>query len=670
MSLFDLFRGKSRDRPEPPNVPVERDLAGDRIYYEDLVGGILDELERRRDERASYELKWTLNANFKAGHQNCDINPHKRIIEDIVCPTVGDKSFRVYNRIAPLMETRAANLGSINYDMSVNARSPEPDDWEKAKISTKLLRYCQSVTDFDKKMDKLLAWCELCGTAFTLSWWDDTIGEIVGYGVTETVLDDGTVTVEETPVHLGDLAFGLISPYEVFPQSLTIEEITDQHDIIIERVLDIGEIYDLYGRRFDGDSIDSYVLTPIPNGSTGHGISNTTFGLTKEKRDNVERVVTYLENPSRDHPEGRIITIIRDEIVYMGSLPAGVFPVVAAKAKPVEGQFFGKSVIEDLIPLQRSYNENYNKIQDFIDTVANNPWLVPEGSLEDVEETGIQSGDILVYRRQLGKPEIITYPDPPAIVQQQLDRLSADMEYAAGVSQLMVYGSAPTGVTSGTAIDNLRQIDSTRMSLTGDSIRNAVLSMAQIWLRLNKAFGTGYRALMISGESDIGGVYTWCSDDINSFDVVYDAENELRHGKDQQRNDFVTAYNMGLLSPNNPNIDREYLERGRELFDIAGATGEYSLAELQRQNAKREVSYLTSGVLPEEGKYDDDEIHLEEHLKFALSEDYRQLQKKAPQYIAMFDEHIERHRAKIRQKQAEAQVQAMQQAAMSNTQKG
>lgn len=658
MNLFERFRGKSRDRPDPPNVPVARDLAGDHIYYEDLVNTIKDELERRRDERAMYELTWTMNANFRAGHQNCDINVYKRVIEDIVSPVTGDKSFRVYNRIAPLMETRAANLGSINYDMVVKSRSPEPDDWEKARISTKLLKYCQSVTDFDKKMDKLIAWCELCGTAFTLSWWDGTMGEVIGYNVTETVREDGTVAAEETPITVGELAFGLISPYEVFPQSLTIEEISDQHDIIIERVLDIGEIYDLYGRRYDGESLDSYVLTPIAGATTGHGIPNTAFGMAKTKRDNVERVITYLENPSRDFPEGRIITIIRNEIVYMGALPAGVFPMVAVKSKAVPGQFFGKSVIEDLIPLQRSFNENCNKIQDFIDTVANNPWLVPEGSLEEIGDDGIQAGDILVYRGQFGKPEIVTYPDPPAIVQQHLDRLEKYMEYAAEVSQLMAIGATPAGVTSGTAIDNLRQIDSTRMSLTGDSIRNAVLGMAQIWLKLNKAFSIGYRVLMISGENDVGGVYTWCSEDINSFDVEFEAENELRHGKDQQRQDYNTAYSMGLLAGEDGRPERQYIERGRELFDVRGSSGEYTLAELQRLNAKREVSYLEAGVFPEEGKYDDDEIHLEEHLRFALSEDYRQLQKKAPQYIAMLDEHIERHRAKIQQKQAAAMRQA------------
>nr|DAL57410.1 MAG TPA_asm: portal [Caudoviricetes sp.] len=666
MSLLDLFRGKAKNKPEPPNVPVDLDESGERIYYEDIVEGIKAELEKRRDDRALYELQWTLNANFMAGHQNCDIDVYRRCVRDTERQTKKDRERRVYNRVAPLMETRHANLGSVKYQMVVNPRSPEPDDVEKAKTSTKLLDYCQSVTDFADKMDKLISWAELCGTAFTLSWWDAERGERVGDGVVIRANADGDAVSEPKPIMTGDIAFGLVSPYEVFPQSLTIEDIADQHDIIIERVLDIGEIYDLYGRRYEGEEIDGYVLTPLPNGTSGHGNVYATYGVSKVQRENCERVITYLENPSRKYPRGRLITIIKDEIVYYGDLPAGIMPLTAIKSKPVSGQFFGKSVIQDLIPLQRSYNENYNKIQDFIDTVANNPWLVPAGSLDDEaidEDGGIDSGAMLVYNPQFGVPSLIEYPSPPSIVYQMLDRLSSDMEYTAGVSQLMVVGSAPSGVTSGTAIDNLRQIDSTRMSLTADSIRNGVLSMARIWLRLNKEYSSGYRVLMIAGQDEAGGVYTWCADDINSYDIDYAAENELRHSKDQKRQDFIAALNAGLLLGDDGRIDKRFIETGLDLFDLKDTAAAYTEADLQRKNANRENSYLESGVVPERGLYDDDSIHIEEHIKYALGADYRQLMKRAPEYAKMFDKHIEDHRMNLRQQEEAARADAMQRAA-------
>ena len=36
MSLLDLFRGKPKNKPDPPNIPVDLDDKGERIYYEDV----------------------------------------------------------------------------------------------------------------------------------------------------------------------------------------------------------------------------------------------------------------------------------------------------------------------------------------------------------------------------------------------------------------------------------------------------------------------------------------------------------------------------------------------------------------------------------------------------------------------------------------------------------
>ena len=61
------------------------------------------------------------------------------------------------------------------------------------------------------------------------------------------------------------------------------------------------------------------------------------------------------------------------------------------------GQFFGRSPIVDLIPLQRAYNGVKNKIHDYIRAVAANPLLVPEGSIPDIAEfaaNGLPPGEV------------------------------------------------------------------------------------------------------------------------------------------------------------------------------------------------------------------------------------------------------------------------------------
>ena len=646
MSILDrMFHRKQDDLEKMPPEILMGQVDGEPVYADDLVAFITGELERIRDDRMVYELQWTLNANFQSGHQNCEMDINQRRITEEENVEIRDRERRVYNRIGPIMETRLAHLGSVTYDMVVKPRTYEGDDYAKAAVSTKLLQYCKANTGFSHKMRKGVAWAELTGTVYTLSWWDTNAGDLVG----ERVVLDEEGTESTVPIYSGDLDFGLVSSYEVFPASLTTEEIADQRFIILEQVRDVGTVYDMYGLRVVGESVESYVLTPIPQGVTGHGRANITFGLQKEQTENAVRVITYLENPSRDYPRGRIAIVIKDKLIFYGDLPGGVMPLRDIKAKAVPGQFYGKSVIQDLIPLQRAYNNVCNKRQDFIDTVANNPVVMEDGAvtnMEDIEEGGIESGSVILVRPGYQKPDIIQYPNPPSIIDSEMAKLEEAMEYTAGVSQMMMYGGTPAGVTSGTAIENLRDIDNTRMSLTADNIRDGVIEMAKIWLKLCKAFAGGYRVLRIAGSDDAGYVSVWTREDINSYDVEFEAENELRRSPEQKKQDFLAAYNLGLYTDENGVVPQEVKRKYRELFE-ADSTSSLSMEELQRKYASRENSYLEQGVLPERGRYDDDRVHLDEHIRYAISRDYQIFAKKMPEYAAKFEEHIAVHQAEM-----------------------
>lgn len=661
MSILDLFKSKNIDE-SVPSVPIDSNEDGETIYSDDLVSTIKAELERRRSDRAVYELQWTLNANFLAGNQNCDIDYQSmNILDEGVINNTMER--RVYNRIAPLMETRAANLKTVDYNMVVNPRSNDADDQNKAKISTKLLKFCQSSTGFNEQKTKIISWAELTGTVFTVSWWDKNKGEKVANVVQEGITPDGTPYSVESDLKSGDVSFALLSSYEVFPHTLEIEEISNQHDIITEQVLDVDKIYEIYGVRVNGKETQAYVLTPLPTGVGGHGRNATVFGINKTARKDCEKVITYYENPTKRFPRGRVVIIVGDQIVHYGELPGGINPLVAIKSKTSSGLFFGRSVIQDLIPLQRSYNEIQNKIVDYIYTVANAPWLSPSGSIDiDAiqQDGGVASGSILEYDPNFGKPEIVQYPSPPPVMESQLAKISSDMEYTAGVSQLMVYGVA-SNQTSGAALNTRREIDMTRMSLTGDCLRNGVVAMAKVWLNLNKQYSVGERVIQISGKDDFAAVFTWCAEDINSFDVEYSAENELAHSKEQQRQDFLAMFDRGVFNSDDGRMSRMFKRKAWEMFKIGNLDEIDDIDDIQRKAAQKENVLLDTGVIPKRYRYDDDEIHLDEHVKFALSTEYRRFKEKNPEYCSLFEQHIDEHKQKVDERQMAMQQMAMQQ---------
>ena len=598
------------------------------VFEEDIVRAVLEELEKRKEERRPFELQWRLNANFMAGKQLCEINPYSMQIEEMM-PAYDYEERGVYNKIAPLMETRLANLKNVSFAMSVKPRTDEADDYDKADVATKLLRYTSLQGNFDHKKNVLMQWAELTGSAFILSFWDEQQGPALA------VDEEGIPSVRE-----GELGFTLLSPYEVYPEHLYRQGMEEQGSVIIEQVMSAKEIYNLYGIETDGKEIDTVVLTPVSSLPEDYSMR---MGDTKLRAS--ERVITYMEKPSPKNPEGVMALIAAGKLVYYDRLPFSRLPLTIFRAKEAAGQFFGKSVIEELIPLQRAYNGCKNKIHDYITTLAANSFLVEEGSIdvEAMEENGTAPGTPVVYKKGYSAPVPLRHESMPGEIYAECEQLARDMEYTAGVSQLMVVGSMSAGITSGRAINSLREIDSTRMALAADNMRAGAIETAKVWLEIYKEHASGSMVLSVAGTNDFGSVLTWCADDINSYDVYFDTENELKYSPESQKEAFLAAYNMGLFTDENGKIPERFKLRAAELMRIGEYGSLMNETDLQMKRAKRENSLLLTGKVPEISEFDNDDVHIEEHRRFALQLRFDALKAKRPDLAGAFSEHIHAH---------------------------
>lgn len=653
-SLFNPNKNNNKDI-------VDFDLDGNTLFKEDIIKRVLEDLENRKNEKLPLEQQWTLNANFLAGNQYCDINLNSEEIEQL-SPVYDWLERETFNNIAPLIETRVANLKKISYMMRVKPRTNELDDYAKAEVSTNILQYTQKTSDFESKKNTMIYWNELCGNCFWLSWWDKDKGEQIAV---ETVIgtdENGAEKKQETAYCEGDIDYGLITPYEIYPESIFKQGIDSQRSIILEQVKTVDEIYDLYDVRVKGTTVETFELTPVVSGG-GLGKENTVMGLGHRSIENAQKVVTYFEKPTKHKPNGQMIIIIGDfELVYYGDLPYGRIPIVQCICREVPGQFFGKSTIENLIPLQRAYNGCINRIHDFIKRIAIGNLAVEEGSIVDIEEyeeNGLVPGAFLVYRSGYSPPVPIPNGDLPAELMAERYNLKSDMEYAAGVSQLMVTGSAPTGVTSGTAISNLMEIDNTRLSLTGDHIRNSVKKLMILWLEIYKRHATTLRIVNYVGMNNIAKALTWSGDDINSFDVEYMTENELLMSEDMQKQRFFDAYNMGLFTDENGRIPERVKQKALEYMKTGDYTDILNINLLQLQAAQRENTFFSEGVLPEVSEFDNHDIHIEEHLRYILQMEFQLLRHKKPEYAKALENHLRKHKQAV-QAQSQQQMMAMQ----------
>ncbi len=639
---------------------IDVDDEGHRLYKEDIIANILEELDKRRSERSALENQWRLNANFLVGNQYCEFNPYSREIEQLE-PVYDWLERETFNQIAPLIDTRIANLKKINYRMKVKPRTNELDDFAKAETSTTILQYLQTSSDFDTKKNTAIQWNELCGNCFWLSWWDKDKGEKYATEIKAETDENGIVSKFEQAYYQGDLEYGLITPYEVYPESIFKQTVDAQRSIILEQVKSVDEIYDLYGVKVQGTSVDTFELTPIVAGG-GFGYENTAMTLGTRSVDNAGKVITYFERPSKHRPNGKMVILINDEhLIYYGDLPYSRIPLIQMVCREVAGQFFGKSVIEDLIPRQRAYNGCLNRIHEYIKRVAIQGHWVQEGSvdIEEYEEEGAAPGAMLVYRKGFDPPVPIPNGNLPGEIMQERYNLKSDMEYVAGVSQLMVNGATPSGVTSGTAIDNLIEIDNTRLSLTGDHIRNSIRKLAILWLEIYKKYATTRRILNYVGKNSIGNAIIWNSEDINSYDVEYLTENELLMSEESQKQRFFEAYNMGLFTDSSGQIPERVKQRAIEFMKIGNYTEIMNLNALQIQAAQRENVFFEQGSVPVVSDFDDHEIHIDEHMRYILQMDFQILKMRKKEYAKALEDHIRLHKQALQQEKQQDMAAAM-----------
>ena len=634
-------------------MPMDIDDEGKQLYKEDIIAEVHRELERRRTERTPLEQQWKLNANFLAGNQYCEFNVHSGEIAQLR-PVYDWLEQETFNQIAPLIETRIANLKKINYAMKVKPRTNELEDYQKAEVSTTLLRYYQTSTDFEKIKNTAIAWNELCGNCFFMSWWNSSKGDVRAVETKAIVGEDEIEHMQEKTYFQGDLEYGLITPYELFPESIFKQTIEAQRSIIIEQVMSKEDIYDLYGFEVDGTTVHTFQLTPIVSGGA-FGRENTVMSLGTRSVDGAEKVVTYFEKPSRKRPNGRMIIIVGTEhIVYYGPLPYSRIPITQMLCREVAGQFYGKSAIEDLIPRQRAYNGCLNRIHEYIKRIAIGSFIADEDCLidiEDFEENGAAPGAIILKRKGSNNPEPIQIGQLPAEIMQERYNLKSDMEYVAGTSQLMVNGATPSGITSGTAIQNLMAIDNTRLSLTGDYVRNSIKNLMVTWLEILKLHARTPRIVNCVGKNNIGNALTWSNNDINSYDVEYLTENELLLSEDAQKENFFNAFKMGFFTDANGRIPERVKQKGLEFMKIGNYTELMGLNTLQIQAAQRENTMFEYGSVPEVSEFDEHEIHIEEHMRYILQMDFQILKMKKPEYAAALENHIRQHKAVAAQQQ-------------------
>ena len=546
----------------------------------------------RREARRRLEGGWRLCGKFVAGEQYFDVTHDGEVEEE-------EKRFywqsrRVFNRIAPAVDARMAKLVRAVPKLKVRAFSGAEEDEMSAKLATGILQSVKDKINLRAEIEKGTRWAEVCGSVFYKVIWDAEAGRQVGKREDGSSVYEGEVSVSVTP------------PFEIFPDSLSAENLAETKSVIHAKVVPAAYIFEKFGVAVSG--------------------SNLSVGSPCGGEEVIKDGVVYVERYTRGDkkfPRGRLEIAAGGELLYEGDLPylngeGGVrdFPFVKQDCLSMPGSFFGHSVVERLVPLQRAYNAVRNRKHEFLNRATFGVLTVEDGSLdtEELADEGLAPGRVLVYRQGGIPPKFLDGGQLPAEFEREEEWLEKEFSVLSGVSDFTQ--RLATGVTSATGLQLLLSQDTSRLQNTVLAVENATKEIGRHILRLYKQFAGTARLTTVTGENERAQVYYFNASDLRASDVTF--ESEAIVSVEEKRETLLRLYEAGILQGEDGRVSVAHKNSILECFGLETLDTSKDVSALHIQKSAQENLAFSKGEVSVDD-FDDHPLHVAEHTKYLLS---------------------------------------------------
>ncbi len=582
-----------------------------------IVKQVLEDFAARQQARRSFETQWLMNMNFYMGNQFCDVG-YAGQLEDL------DKQYywqerEIFNHIAPIVDMRLAKIARIKPKTTVIPATNDERDVNAAKVSKKILASVANKFNLTQKISEATHWSEICGTSFYKVSWSANEGQLIG-------IEDGK------EIRSGEVEITVCSPFEIYPDSFTCENIESCQSIIHARAMDVDKIKSAYGIELDGEDINVFSLDSTSIGLGGLGYSSSATKICQGVKRGSALVIERYEKPSADFPDGRLTIVVGNQLFYDGSLPYAVgkdgqrdFPFVKQVSIKLVSSFWGSSIIDRLIPIQRAFNAVKNRKHEFMNRLTMGVLKVEDGSIdvENLEEEGLCPGKILVYRQGSIAPEFLDGENLSSSFSDEENKLLEEFKTISGVNEMLDSGYN-TSTMSGVALELMMEQDELKLNTSAEKMKACVIEVAQMVLKLYKQFAIIPRLARIVGDNGQVELFYFNSNDISTDDIELETQNELGESLAQRRQMVFELINAGLLNDQGDKMSDKMKVKALELLGFGIWENAQDTNDLHIKKAEKENIELVCGKEISPLEIDNHQLHIDRHIAYMLSGDYEE----------------------------------------------
>jgi hypothetical protein len=238
-------------------------------------------------------------------------------------------------------------------------------------------------------------------------------------------------------------------------------------------------------------------------------------------------------------------------------------------------------------------------------------------------------------------------PELPVYVQNQIGTIEQAIREISGQHEVSS-SQVPAGVTAASAINLLQEQDDTRL---GPDIADMETSLAQVGKRvlwLLGKYATDERTMQIAGEDGQWDFEAFKSQMVKGCD---DIEVQVGSGIPQSKAAKQAAISQVLNTfiQNGVAMQERQLRKIMREFEVGGLEAFFADLSTDVRQVNDENRRMASGEQITVNPFDADQVHIEEHENFQKTAKYRRLVTDNPAVAAMFETHVEAHKAKLAQ---------------------
>jgi len=610
-------------KPATPYLPSPKD--------QEKVADTEQKFERWKSDRVPHEAQWFLNAAYLRGNQTVEVSS----VTGQLVAGVGNLRHIPQATINLVLAKTRSRLTKFLRDRPIPTARPASADIKDemdARMTTLALAYQWQHLALESRYQQARQWAFVCGHGYWWYHWNPQATARLG-------VQDETGRLVPQEAQLGDIVVEVGSAFEVLVADPTAAAIGDQPEIMRVKMRPVADLRQRYqkGKHVAPESsqdgvaryerqVGALATSPL---AAGRGILFDR-GSSSEGPDTHALVKEHFIAPCADYPKGAyrvvangVLLVDDEELPYGFDDLANPYPVTDFVDLALVGQYWGPTMIEQILPIQRTFNELNTQIEQHLRYHTHPKVLAAVQHRIVPGQWTRDAGEIFKYVAHPNIPPPTVWTPPPMAreVWQHLDNQLRFLDIVTGIypSAEGAQGGASSGFQTNLLQEATDAVHAPDVRTDGRAIEEAGFKIR----RLMKTYYVVPRLMTVAADDQSAEVFEFKAEDIDEHtDIRVEAGSMLPDLKGARIQAVLDMWKAGAYGPaEDPEARRRlwsHLEMGFSQDTTNEARRDEKAARLENEVAK------AGGPLPDPEFFEDHLIHFRIHTDLLKSAESKQ----------------------------------------------